>query len=97
MEQKELISYLESEGYHQIKEIKGRGLCGLREFVFTIGVVEGLTEDSYEGRWCYPKENGAEAYLAMSIWDGESDPPGNWVKYKGRRGEYTHPKIKQYE
>jgi len=91
-DQKELIELLEKEGYQQIREIPGRGLCGIREFIFTIGICEGLTEHSYEGRWCYPKEIILEAAIAYGTWDGTSDPAGDWIKYKGKT-EYSNPKL----
>jgi len=94
MNQEELIEFLKGEGYYDIREIPGRGLCGLMRFIFTIGLVEGLTEHSYEGRWCYPYDLAAEAILAFSTWDGEGDPPGDWIKYKGRT-EYSNPKLKE--
>jgi hypothetical protein len=94
MNQEELIKYLESEGYSNIKEVPGRGLCGLRHFVFTIGLCHNLTRDSYEGRWCYPKNLPTDAIVAYEVWDGEGDPKGDWVKYKGRV-EYSNPKLKE--
>jgi len=35
MEKERLINYLKSEGYSEIKEIPGRGICGLRDCIFT--------------------------------------------------------------
>jgi hypothetical protein len=33
-------------------------------------------------RWCY--ETRREAAEALEQWDGQGDPPGNWIKFKGR-------------
>ena len=90
MEKVDLIKYLEKQGYQRIKEIPKRGLCGLQEFVFTIGLIHDLDEDGYGGRWCYPKERAVDAVLALELWDGEGDPPGPWIKYKGSV-EYSNP------
>ncbi len=93
MNQIELIQKLEKEGYYKIKHIEGRGLCGLREFLFTIGLCYGLEESSYAGRYCYPKdsENRHDSDIALDIWDGKNEPVGGWVKHKGISGEWSNP------
>jgi hypothetical protein len=82
---------LTKEGYINLRVIEGRGICGLREFIFTIGLCEGLTNIGYSGRYCYSKEqNGLfNAILGLKLWDGKDDPTGPWIKYKGKRGEYS--------
>ena len=94
MSKEELIKFLEKEGYYGIKEVEGRGLCGLRQFIFTVGLVEGLSEHGYQGRYCYPNHLIRDAVVALAVWDGEEDPVGDWIKYKGIRGEYENPKNK---
>ncbi len=92
MNKEELIAYLETEGYRQIIEIPGRGLCGLMRFAFTTGLVYGLKEMSYEGRYCYP--NSLDAFIALREWTGEGDPQdSDWIKHKGKV-EYSNP-LKQ--
>lgn len=89
MTQEELIAYLETEDYKQIREIPGRGLCGLMRFAFTTGLVYGITEDFYAGRYCY--KNAVDAFIALETWTGEGDPPdADWIKHKGRV-EYSNP------
>jgi hypothetical protein len=83
---------LETDGYSHLTVIEGRGICGLLEFVYTVGLCFGLDYMGYSGRYCYPKSVVADAVLALNIWDGNNDPLGRWVKYKGRDGEYTNPK-----
>lgn len=90
MNKEELIEFLKSEGYYNIREVPGRGLCGLMEFVFTIGLCEGLDEHSYSGRYCYPKELIMESVVAIEVWDGMDDPIGGWIKYKGDKGERSN-------
>lgn len=89
----ELLRYdLETEGYFNLKVIEGRGICGLYEFIYTVGLCYGLDQIGYYGRYCYPKNIASDAVLALTIWDGNNDPLGRWVKYKGRDGEYGNPK-----
>ena len=87
-----LEQVLKEEGYYEIKEIPNVCICGLRRFVFTTGLVYGLDEDSYTGRYCY--ENAADAKQALEKWNGEGDPSGNWIKHKGRN-EYSNPFYKK--
>lgn len=90
-----LIEKLQSEGYYNIRYIKGKGLCGLREFVFTIGLCYGLEENSYAGRYCYPKHKAIyDSEIALTTWNGQGDPIGNWVKHKGIGGEWTNANYK---
>ena len=83
---------LEVEGFSHLKVVPGRGICGLKRFIFTTAIVEGIDALGYSGRWCYPHELEKEAFLGFVIWDGKEDPIGRWIKYKGQRGEYSNPK-----
>ncbi len=87
----DLKAFLETEGYYEIREIPGRGLCGLRDFIFTTGLVIGMNEDLYYGRYCY--SNKEDALKALNEWNGEGDPEGPWIKYKGMPGERSNPEI----
>lgn len=91
------IHNLEQEGYSHITFIRGKGLCGLRRFMFTTGLVIGLTKDSYGGRYCYT--NHADALEALKKWEGageaNSDPKdSHWIKYKGFGEDRPNPKNK---
>jgi hypothetical protein len=81
----ELKEFLETEGYQFITEIDGRGVCGVYKFLFTVGVVCGIDNQGYKGRYCFGSE--VTAVYAINKWDGTGDPPGPWIKYKGRGGE----------
>lgn len=81
----ELKAQLESEGYFNVVEIEGRGICAVQKYLFTFGIVYGIDLIGYEGRWCYADYR--VAILALSQWDGKNDPPYNWIKYKGKGGE----------
>jgi hypothetical protein len=79
------IKYLEEQGYVQVREIPERGICALRKFMYTTGIVYGLDDSGYKGRWCYASM--PMAVVAFSQWDGVGDPPMDWIKYKGVGGE----------
>lgn len=87
MNTEELKTFLTEQGYYNLREIPGRGMCGLMDFIFTVGLCEGLTEDTFSGRYCYPKELIKESIIAIELWDGKEDPIGEWIKYKGSKGE----------
>lgn len=82
----ELRDSLERDGYSELRVIPGRGICGVIRMIFTTGLCHGLDEYSREGRWCYPTMS--EAVIALNEWNGEGDPSGEWIKYKGRT-EYS--------
>jgi hypothetical protein len=90
----ELEQFLTENEYVELREIEGRGICGLRNFMFTIGLCYGLTEHDYAGRFCYPRPFTMDAIEAIKTWDGKGDPPGNWVKHKGAT-EYSNPLNKK--
>lgn len=94
---KELEKLLKKEGYYNLREIPGRGICGLKEFIFTIGLVEGLGYSGYAGRYCYPKDLILDTIVAIESWDGKNDPIGDWIVYKGVRGEYHNLNNKNDE
>lgn len=93
MTEEQLIEYLQSEGYSQIRHVPNRGLVGLCRFAYTIGLVYGLNSVGYIGRYCY--SNMSDAYNALETWTGEGDPPdSDWIKHKGEV-EYSNPLRKQ--
>ena len=79
-------------GYFLVREIKGRGICALCRFAFTVGLVIGINSVGYYGRYCY--DNLAEATKAIEEWDGTGDPSGDWIKYKGYGGERSNTNKK---
>jgi hypothetical protein len=76
------INFYKSIGYSCLRYVPNKGLCGLHEFLFTIGIVYGLDSTGYKGRYCYPKENLVDAVVALADWSGEGGPKGNWVAHK---------------
>jgi len=81
----ELKTLLEKDGYFNIREIEGRGVCAIQKFMFTFGLVYSIDLNGYKGRWCYGDHR--EALVAINEWDDKNDPPYNWIKYKGDGGE----------
>lgn len=81
----ELEDFLIKEGYSHVREIPGKGVCGLFRFIYTWGLVVGIDSVGYKGRYCY--SNHTEALGAILSWTGEDDPPFRWIKYKGEGGE----------
>lgn len=82
-----LIKFLETEGYTHIRIIDGK-ICGIKKFIFTTGLVVGLDECGFNGRYCY--EHRSDAVDALREWDGNGDPSGEWIKYKGKGGERSN-------
>lgn len=63
-----------ADGYKEIRELPGRGICAVQRFIYTSGIVSGIDEWGYEGRWCY--KTMADAVAALREWNGEGDPGG---------------------
>ena len=89
-----LKTKLESDGYFDIKEIPNRGIVALLRFVFTVGLVYGIDENGYVGRYCYPSLRDAKE--GLNNWDGSNDPSGNWIKHKGHI-EYSNKNLNNNE
>lgn len=81
----ELHTELTENGYFLLKEIPGRGICGLKFMAFTVGLMVGLNMHSYYGRYCY--KHLADAREALEAWDGVGDPINEWIKWKGEGGD----------
>lgn len=81
---------VESLGYQAAREVPGHGICALARMVYTVGLVVGINELGYRGRYCY--HSLAEARKALGEWNGRNDPPGNWIKFKGEGGDRPNPR-----
>jgi hypothetical protein len=87
----ELIDALERQGYRELREVPGRGVCGVMPMLFTVGLFHGITEHGYAARYCYPLESALEMIVALHSWDGTGHPSGNWIKHKGDGVDETNP------
>lgn len=78
----ELAEILKRNGYSVFRRLDNGEVAGISQFIYTFGLVLGLDETGYRTRFCYP--DFASALQALLIWDGFGDPPGPWIKEKGR-------------
>lgn len=90
----ELERLLEKEGYSMLREIPNRGICGLYNFIFTTGLVIGIDQYGYNGRYCF--SHPIYAIKALVIWEGFGDPEGDWIKYKGEGAERSNTTQKDF-
>lgn len=74
---------LTAQGYRELREVPGRGACGVMPMMFTVGLFHGLTASGYDARYCYPPAAAAEMLAALHAWDGSGHPLGPWIKHKG--------------
>jgi hypothetical protein len=89
----EILNYLINAGFKNLREIPNKGICGLHSMLFTTGLMinlQPLDFQIYEGRYCF---HTFQAAAALEQWNGQNDPPGNWIKYKGRT-EYNNPNYR---
>lgn len=84
----DLASYLATEGYFGLRVLGGK-VHGLHMFAFTTGLMVGLSESSYERRYCYEREE--DAAKALIEWDGQDHPGGPWIKCKGSGIDLLNP------
>lgn len=69
-------------GYSNVRVFNDGRVAGLMRFVHTVGLCVGIEDDgSYLLRYCYASYS--EAAIALLQWNGDSDPPGRWIKKKG--------------
>lgn len=76
-------------GYACPRQLPTGEWAALHRFLFTTGLVVGITPDAYRTRYCY--QSIGAALQALMDWNGEGDPPGDWIKEKGygRDGRYV--------
>lgn len=56
--------------------------AGVQRMMFTNALLVGMDGTGYRTHFCYPL--GMPAIEALASWDGVGDPPGPWLKEKGR-------------
>lgn len=77
--------------YTSVRRLPSGELAGITKMAYTFGLVVGLDDTGYRGRYCY--ELACEAQEALDAWDGDGDPSGPWLKYKGHGGERLGPGL----
>ena len=88
------IEKMKNEGYHLVQWVDGRGYIGLLNFAFTIGLVYGLGEIDYDGRYCY--QNATDAMIGLINWQAlgaEKEPAGRWIKHKSKFCDMLNPNF----
>lgn len=75
--------------YYAVTKLPSGETAALSDFLFTTGLIVGLASAGYRVRYCY--ENRLDAIEALSLWDGQNDPPGPWIKAKGVRTNKLGP------
>lgn len=78
----------EDLGYMMVRKLPTGEIAGLQRFAFTVGIVVGLEPFSYRIRYCY--DGFSEAKKSLEAWDGQGDPPGEWIKAKGADHDGRH-------
>lgn len=87
----DIYQQLTAEGYQCVRVTTSGKYVGVMGFIYTAGLCIGLDKYGYERRYCYATKR--EAIAACTIWDGNGDPPGNWIKMKSAKGEKINPLI----
>lgn len=88
----DLIKWLAPQGYSFFKIMPDGSLSALNKFIFTTGLVTHVEwHTPYKRRWCY--EHLGDAISALSLYTGEGDPSGPWLKYKGQGPERHNPHM----
>lgn len=91
MNDTEFIAIMRSFGYINVRKLPNGVWIGVARMIYTAGLLVGLTIEGYSGRYCYPTL--LDATDAVKLWDGNGDPPGPWIKYKGDGGERLNQRI----
>ena len=82
------MAFLESEGYYNLREVPGRGVCGMENMIFTVALWVDLRMEGRNERYCFP--NRLSASKALEEWNGTGDPGWEWIKHKSSGGERSN-------
>ena len=87
-----LKNFLEPQGYINIRKMPDGSICAVIPYIYTGGLCFNVDFGGIGGRYCY--EHLSEAVDALNKWDGEGDPPGNWIVKKGKGEDRQGPGSK---
>lgn len=87
----DFLQALEAQDYEALRICGASGLCAIKQFNFTWGVVVGMDPVAYDRRYCY--EHGDDAVEALAAWDGADHLPGPWIKCKGAAIDLLNPNV----
>ena len=85
----ELRLFLEHQGYRNLRNVPGRGWCGIERMIFTWALWYGMDRFGKSGRYCF--DSLSEVVAALNAWSGKGDPPGDWIKHFGDGFEVANP------
>lgn len=83
------------EQHRFIRRLPSGEWAAISQFLFTTGLIVGLSVDTYRVRYCY--KTAEEARKALFAWDGAGDPPGAWIKAKGLGVDRPNPAFRGIE
>lgn len=83
------VEFLRNEGYTHVAKLPDGRWAGVQRLIFTWALCYGLDQKGNNGHYAY--ERLQAAMEALHTWSGVGDPPGPWIKHKGRdsTGAYT--------
>lgn len=67
-------------GYSHCKKLPNGEWLAIQNMLYTTGLFIVVDSMTWRTRFCY--EDFSDAVDACLEWDGEGDPPGNWIKQK---------------
>lgn len=88
--------FLLNEGYYQCHEIDGEWFALQQQLMGQASLVHGLTKEGSDGQYFF--QDAQEALDSVNRFSQgetlegfEGKPPGNWVRYKGKSGDFKNP------
>ncbi len=84
--------FLMDMGYQFPRQLPDGRWIGVRKMLTTFGLFVGLNEIGNTSRYCCTQEHLADLMIDIATWDGKGDPPGMWIKHKGRGVDTLNPR-----
>lgn len=84
--------FLTEQGYIMPRQLPDGRWIALMRMYASIGLFVDLDDIGYRDRYCYAIEQAADAIIDVQTWDGQGDPPGLWIKHKGRGFDDLNPR-----
>lgn len=82
MDQSELLAYLKTEGYNNLRVLDDDCIVGTLELAFTRAIFIGLNRYGWERRFCF--EDKELALVELAKLKTENDEPVGYVARRGR-------------
>ncbi len=78
MNESELLTFLEKEGYQNLKVLEDGTLVGTENLIFSTALYVGLTEFSYKKRYIFETEK--KALTALNLLKAGWEEPAGYVQ-----------------